>query len=759
MYYTTVRSQTSPSNATFPSSLSGIIPECAVSCFKSFIADNFPTSVCPNKGDLTCLCTHNGTSGLALGEGALGCVATCCLEEAIQYTDVYSICAGVNGAVPETHATITATQVPTSKMTWFPVTSDPGSGFSSLPTGISSHTFDTSITSIAFASGDPSFPAESSKAVSTTVSTTESTSAPTAASSAASSSTAASTTKKDAALSGGQIAGIAAASVASASLAFGFLLFVYCLKRKKRLREQRENLPFEIEKAPPKDDPAGTSSPTMPSATDAGASTSASEAAAKRKSQKPQIPPAGKGLRSSLWRRTIKPEEIGVAVSPGLVQGEIQHEESPQSDASYRTTSKLLPDKPVYSLWPAPLQAGRPPMQRPESTVTEFEEDIDTNHLGFGPYPAAAMPARRPVNENSPTNTQENYSRRLQPPQNGDPRARMYAMERQQANAGILPRPPRPARPPQNGLPSNQPSVALNYQQWPPVPSQARHGKRSRTSLRRDDQFYAPQLSIIEDASRSSTPSVPGNKPYLAPPLAAARAPSSVYSSNRSLPPSESRTSLDPPIVFTHHSFTNQPAPPRRRSSGNRYSSASDTSFESDCDDPTPDKELDVPRLSPVAESPADKSPISDLRYPKMPRPASMTKVAERTPTPKSIYWVPPERGRDAPVRDESIYGESRAARDPSPASSLLTKRRGEKAAGKMEKGLKLRQQDIFTSSPEVKHQTPTKWRIMNPDVENQSRAGSAEKTRFDRYGESPPLSARNFTPTRRGDDLFLELA
>ncbi|CZR43156.1 uncharacterized protein FPRO_07928 [Fusarium proliferatum ET1] len=130
---------------------SSFIPSCAGECFASFLNVNYAQKVCTGKPLLDCLCSRRGASGFTLGEGAMQCISAersigyCSIVEASDRVieNAYDICNGRPGAVHPTYLTITATLVlaPTGGVVTFPsVTTkttsrpDTSSAISTLPT-------------------------------------------------------------------------------------------------------------------------------------------------------------------------------------------------------------------------------------------------------------------------------------------------------------------------------------------------------------------------------------------------------------------------------------------------------------------------------------------------------------------------------------------------------------------------------------------------------------------------------------------------
>ena len=359
------------------SSVARVVPRCAQQCLKSFIADNFPKKVCRNQQQRSCLCSKQSVSGLTLGEGALRCVASACPNSVLQASlDVYDLCKDIRSAEPMTHGTLTATRASPTTVTPSPLTrtmaTPDSTGLSScIPSSISAP--DPSIsasalpTSLFFAptwtsSPSPSLPASRVASSTTLVTSSSTTFAASPASSAA--------PPPKPALTNPQIAGVTVAGVASAALAFGILFCIFFLRRKKsqrRLSGSSFGGDNVIETRP--------GSPRLPSA--AGPySTDGRQASGLLNNRDPQstsLPSEDDRSRWSFSKRNTRIEDIGVAVAQGTHSDPLIRD-APGSATSHRTTSRLLPDKPVYSLFPPRLRivnAGTSPVspQSPDSSI------------------------------------------------------------------------------------------------------------------------------------------------------------------------------------------------------------------------------------------------------------------------------------------------------------------------------------------------------------------------------------------------------
>ncbi|KAI9701335.1 MAG: hypothetical protein M1820_006557 [Bogoriella megaspora] len=209
-----------------------------------------------------------------------------------------------------------------------------------------------------------------------------------------------------------------------------------------------------------------------------------------------------------------------------------------------------------------------------------------------------------------------------------------------------------------------------------------------------------------------------------------------------------------------------------------RDSTCSETSFESGDDDPTPPEET-AKKLSPVKES-----PISAIRYPKIPRssnqmiprrsPNSPRTDSENTGSPKQRSWR-----NDVSRLDDGTDSSSSI-------STLLAKRRGDAAAQDIERRLGLppiyatASQDRLSNaqSPKTASSSNTlgsnvqSWQVVGGNRANFANAlkhraagasGLREPTWIEDAAMSPtalrsPMWEPRLTPTRRGDDLMLSV-
>ena len=166
--------------------------------------------------------------------------------------------------------------------------------------------------------------------------------------------------------------------MASAALAFGVLCCIFCFRRRKS-QKRLSGSSFGGDKV------IGShpGSPNLPPAAvrDSDDGRRASGLLVSEGQQLRSLPSATDENRWSLSGRNTRPEDIGVAVAHRS-HLEPSHDDTPVSATSYRTTSQLLPDKPVYSLFPPRLRVvntGTSPVspQSPDSFGDLFPISAD----------------------------------------------------------------------------------------------------------------------------------------------------------------------------------------------------------------------------------------------------------------------------------------------------------------------------------------------------------------------------------------------
>ena len=770
-----IESSTSLTPRALPASFIGLVPDCTANCLKSFILANYQDSSCLSNLDLTCLCTHTTPSGLTIAEAALSClVSSCPSKEAVHECRVYNICSGITDAIAETTRTITVTMTSTNLLSVTASTTTTTLITSTLPSSVLvPSTSPTGILSIISDTGTPVIPATASSSADTTLRTASipplfgSTSSLSSLSSNSPSAfvtqPAAQTTSglpaiaavpnQQAKLTTGQIIGVAVAGGSAVCFALGVLVFIFCFRQRRRQRRRSARLSMITEKPPPP-------RPSTPGQDSEQARTTFPDPAdlAIGHGQRYYATPPAEEKRRSFWRRSIKPEDIGVAVSPDTL-----HDSSPDSFSSQRTASQLLPALPNYGLWPEPLRLSRQiptsiGLVRPESTATVFEEDVG---LPLSTYRVVTVP-------NQPSNIEfrQELAERVGPSQvdsrlPNDPRPQTYELEGTAVAAAQSHIPLTPVY--DNGVNT-------------PV-----YDKAASASV-----ITGPSQAFISTLPQRSSSTLAQNPRRASPPQAHVMRQRSLqtYSSAPNLPRNQQqqqhpRTSVSTPSFSATTSYTDKRSNTARKRSID--SAGSDvTAFDTD-DDTTPEQELEKrlkpSMLSPVVESPVrhraafdePASPIKDLRYPRIPRPAAITRQAERSPKPRvalqiNITGPQPQLPQIAMTRDQLVLEErsflqsqSTSQASPEPNPSLLAKRRGNKAAGEMlQGGLKLSSDSANRLAPISKN-----WRVLHSE-EQPLRSPRKPKLVLNTRGtgvENENVSKRNsvgLTPTRRGGDLFL---
>ncbi|MCJ1239469.1 hypothetical protein MMC14_007465 [Varicellaria rhodocarpa] len=401
-----------------------------------------------------------------------------------------------------------------------------------------------------------------------------------------------------------QIAGVATAGAATAVIAIGIFAFFFCCRRRRKNRDS--NSSFGQDQLP--DIRQSLPSFLVPAINSSVASRQQVAEAPPKAQRFLGVPSRYNEQTWGTYNNAVNPVDIGVGTAPGSGHSTQSSQETPpHSAASYRTTSRLLPDKPtISSLYPAPLNPHS--SRRPESAVARSAE-------GGGIRLIAPEPPPKPEKTFQPKNPVQ-----ADPfiDHSNDPRARMYAKER-----------------------------AAKHTQLPLILTAGgeKFGDSSRT-LPADSQLSEPppvheyQFPRWEGALPLST-TLP-NKIQ--------RKPLSQATDTAENPPHSANSSFDPYASSHIRSFRSGSL--ARRSKGVRpetyLTMGSDTSFEDDCDEadepPRPN-----PTLSPVVEqdTPRIRSPISNIRYP--PIPGAAASSIQRRQSPPSPTRRPPTRRPNLP--------------------------------------------------------------------------------------------------------------
>ena len=351
-------------NTTSATPLYDVVPNCAYECIETFIQLEYPEDVCSRRTDINCLCKKNTTSGLTFGEGALSCIFSFCRQQVQSSLSVYGICDSIPGALPKTHATITATVPLVNPPTTTAQTGRPGDGPGITSTSFSiytrSHTTTKPVSTLTTIASSQSPVTTSNHLVSSTSPFTTA-------------GQPSHTPESAQSLNSGAVIGISVASGISFAFIVGVVVF-FCFRRCKGKRQAKKDPDF-FEIGGVMSEPPEFSLPST-----------------RRPTPGPQ-PPFSSMNRDLEGGRAITPFRT-VGQNPAVVITKADHdtagydslgqiglavssdsdfEDSSKSQTSPRTLSDLLPDKP--DLYPGPLRVSRQNNHRPSSGETLFEED------------------------------------------------------------------------------------------------------------------------------------------------------------------------------------------------------------------------------------------------------------------------------------------------------------------------------------------------------------------------------------------------
>jgi hypothetical protein len=570
-----------------PTALQQGVPSCAQTCLQTSLAEKFPVA-CSGQENIQCLCSHYSNGGESLGEVALGCVYTGCSRDDPGAASAYNVCLGQRDAVMPTKSVLT---VVASKA---PRTSSTPTSFKSSATPTTITTLRTQVTPTASAIVD---------SISSTPPAT-STPSPSVAAVPA-------TAEERPRMTPAQIAGLSVAAVAAFVIAVGLMALSVCLRRRRERKNAFDSdekglgrkpkqhssrfshyVTVESRPAPPKRFPIALpptarrkGDPSKPSATQAQKVPAALY---------PTKPVQRNGVGTSNSSNSSLPlDQIGVAISaeldgrPALPQVNTRQ---PRTSVDFRPISSMTQD-------------------------TVFEEDEllarrrSSVLLPTPPVPVAPIRRLQPSKRASGLATATGF------PSQSNKDARQAARRSEL----FLEIPVRHERP--------QPRRIIQAQ----IPSTGSPQQLPSTRTNR----LAPPAQIFSSSSPQRTPG-----------SSTADIDDYYFSAHEQTPPRVSPAYITRPRdspksvqVKSKRSGSTVSRATSRTSTNIRDSGSSQTSFETaDISDPTPededdDKQLsDDNKLSPVAES-----PISKLRYPKVPR-ASNQLVPRSPRSPKNAH-------------------------------------------------------------------------------------------------------------------------
>ena len=560
------------------------IPSCAQSCLQSSLAEDFPVA-CTGSENLHCLCSHYSTNGESLGEVALGCAYSSC-SEADRGTDaIYSVCLGQRDAVMPTKTALTVVSSIATRTTSISSPTTTSSTTTTLQTRIAS-TQSVYVNSISFTS------------TATPLSSPTSTPAPV-------------TTKEASQMTPAQIAGLSAAAVAAFVVAVGLMALSICLRRRKEKRTRFESdekgLGQKSNNHPPRslhyvEVSSFPGLPTLPpmaappaarkSGKQVGWNFTTRDNSTAPRPTRPVLRDTSVAKNES--EASLALSQIGVAVSaelngrkPGAESG-TKPETPSQIQIQANQTHLSVPRRPVSAM----------------TQNTVFEEDEIAGRRRSSVLLPPPIPPIRSLPPSSLVGTCNSIMQFPLPPARVDGRAQRSELSLKIPVIHERPQPKRiiTAGMPSTGSPRELPSSRAK-RLAPPIRMASSPSLGQTPSNNGDiDEYY---FSSHDDSPPGDSPSVharPGN-------------------------PTESRQTQTKRSLRTVSRNSSQ------ASTTFRDSFSSQTSFETaGLNEPTPEDEdedrqlsADDSKLSPVAES-----PISNLRYPKVPR--SSNQLVPRSP-------------------------------------------------------------------------------------------------------------------------------
>ena len=594
-----------------PADLIASIPDCAIQCVQEFVLANYVGADCSFISDLSDLCINNSISGLTIGEGSVQCVVAGC--SAVDLTTAYNVCSGVPGAAPNTATLIVATKQPATTSA-----SSMSTEFPSIPASIGAPESAGDLTSVVMASGAPAPLTQSSAAMTTifssnTIAASQTDTASTASaarSSGNSSPEADRSSPSSPGLDSSQKIGIGLGAAAAVLITIAFLLFLSRHRKTAGKRRSRRRSVYAQQTPPPRyDGPLNNDGLLSPPIR----STKHQHMSQRFYAGVPD------DKRRSFWRRSIRPDEIGVAISP-----KPNETNSPTSISSHQSLAKLLPNTPqkAYkpSAWASALNYERDlPARdaRPTSDGTLFDEDLE----------AQMPPGFQLVTSRSGLSAPPN------------PRSRQPVMPQELRSGTATMGIGSPTNPVASKMPltptydnGNFPSiatVALPPSAWKGSLAQP-IGKVGQSYLSDDEEGKnspGTNRKVLRKNAADREPAIPSSFPH------AVQGTSKSASLRKD---SETTAVTEIEESSTLGETEDRPGLPQYAFAAAPYNSADS-----------------------ISEPP--RSPISNLRYPTVPRSAAVSRQAEHAPQPRQL--IPPPMtssvlrpSRDALVRNKSSF-------------------------------------------------------------------------------------------------------
>lgn len=638
-----------------PAVLQKSVPLCAQSCLQASLAEKFPVA-CSGQENIQCLCSRYSNGGESLGEVALGCVYSACSTQDPGATGAYNVCLGQKDAVMPTQRALTIVVTNAPRTTSTSPTPKP------TTTPVITTTLRTQVTST------QSVVVDSISSLPLATSTPSSTAALPV------------TNEEPPKMTPAQIAGLSVAAVAAFVIAVGLMALSVCLRRRKERRNAFESLDekgssrkskkystrvshyvaVEGAPAPPRFPMA------LPPVARRGGNNSRLSSNGPLYPSRP-VQRNGVGTSNSSSNSSLPLEQIGVAIS-----AELDGNSAPPRAALKPST------QPETSTLPGPR--SQVPF-RPISAMTQdtvFEEDeVATRRrssvlLPTPPVPVPPIRSLQPSQRASTFDSAMNTVAQHNPSRQGARRSELFL------NIPVRHERPQPKR--------IMPTQTMTT------------GSPKQVEAHQARRLAAP----VQINSTSSPQQTPGSNTgdiddyyFTAHKDSTARA---IAIRNRL------RDSPNAGQVKSKRSGSTVSRTASRASTNFRDSVSSQTSFETaDPNDPTPEDEDDDKQLSDDSKlSPVAESPISNLRYPKIPR-------ASNQLVPRS-----PRSPQNVPKLNSPSRGTPRRNQASPPSASHLVNRRKDLAPPLLETRLPLRLnaprdialvprpqlQDPFTSPP-----------------------------------------------------------
>jgi hypothetical protein len=646
-----------------PTALQQGVPSCAQSCLQASLAEKFPVA-CSGQENIQCLCSRYSNNGESLGEVALGCVYTGCSMADKAAGAAYNVCLGQRDAVmpTKTALTVVATSAPRTSST---------SSSKTTATPTITTTFQSQVASTQ----------------SVIVDSIQVTPSPT--SSASSTVTASPVTADEPRrMTPAQIAGLSVAAVAAFIIAIGLMVMSVCLRRRRERknafdsdekgldRKSRKystrvsryvavgSIPEPPKRFPMAPVPVARRTDRQPAT---GANSSKRLQAALYSKRPVQFNGVGTSNNSS--DTSISLSQIGVAIS-----AELDGNSAPRNATKPSTQSGQL----------HPSHSHLNVLYRPSSALTQdtvFEEDeMTTRRRSSMLLPAPPVPIA-PIRSLQPSKRAATFDTATGFPNPPRPNLRSAARRSEL----FLDIPVRHERPQPKRLMATQTLSTGSPKQLPPTQANRLAPPTRKASLTSPNATPgSSNPEDIDDYYFSSHTSTPGESPAL-------------HVRSRDSPKPSTR-------VKAKRSGSTVSRTASRTSTNYRDSDSSHTSFETtDPNDPTPededsDKQLSDEKLSPVAES-----PISNLRYPKIPR-ASNQLVPRSPRSPQGTSLRSPRNMRSPPSTSHLLQNRHKDL-----APLLLETRVPLKLTAPKDMALIQPLKDPFTSPPRARARAHTR--------------------------------------------------